>query len=253
MVYHSTPFPCLGRRKNFLLENFCYINDVGGDYYWGAHGRGDSQRSPYRYRGGGYLHRSSLQCLPLLLPRLAEAQRLYAYRCGWCRRRCRPDGRRAVVISDNRWASSQPRGCWLGASGSCRAASAGDCQSAAQPQCLSASQDTGDCQASAQPQCSSTSGPQDSGDCQPTALPRCSPASGAQTVPDAGTHGQPRSGPGGSAGPAGSDGCSDAVLYPVLPDAIAPSLATTPEFARRGTIWCHASEVMLSVSLVFKF
>ena len=138
-----------------------------------------------------------------------------------------------------------------GASGSCRAASAGDCQSAAQPQCPSASQDTGDCQASAQPQCSSTSGPQDSGDCQPTAQPDCSPASGAQTVSDAGASSQPRSGPGGSAAPGGSDG--DAVLYPALPDAIAPSLATTPEFARRGTTWCHASEVMLNVNLIFEF
>ena len=137
-----------------------------------------------------------------------------------------------------------------GASGSCRAASAGDCPSAAQPQCPS-SQDTGDCQASAQPQCSSTSGPQDPGDCQPTAQPDCSPASGAQTVSDAGASGQPRSGPGGSAVPGGSDG--DAVLYPALPDAIAPSLATTPEFARRGTTWCHASEVMLNVNLIFEF
>ncbi len=74
-----------------------------------------------------------------------------------------------------------------------------------------------------------------------------------EPVPDAGAHGQPRSGPGGSAVPAGSDGHGDAVLYPALPDAIAPSLATTPEFARRGTIWCHASEVMLIVILVFKF
>ncbi len=29
----------------------------------------------------------------------------------------------------------------------------------------------------------------------------------------------------------------------VLPDAIAPSLASTPEFARRNTSWCHAIEV----------
>jgi len=74
-----------------------------------------------------------------------------------------------------------------------------------------------------------------------------------EPVPDAGTHGQPRSGPGGSAGPAGSDGFGDAVLYPALPDAIAPSLATTPEFARRGTIWCHASEVILNVNLKLRF
>ena len=30
--------------------------------------------------------------------------------------------------------------------------------------------------------------------------------------------------------------------YPRLPDAIAPSLAATPEFARRNS-WCHAIEV----------
>jgi hypothetical protein len=29
----------------------------------------------------------------------------------------------------------------------------------------------------------------------------------------------------------------------VLPDAIAPSLASTPEFARRNTSWCHTIEV----------
>ncbi len=28
-----------------------------------------------------------------------------------------------------------------------------------------------------------------------------------------------------------------------LPDAIAPSLAATPDFARRNTSWCHAIEV----------
>jgi hypothetical protein len=31
--------------------------------------------------------------------------------------------------------------------------------------------------------------------------------------------------------------------YPSLPDAIAPSLASTPTFARRDTAWCHALEV----------
>jgi hypothetical protein len=74
-----------------------------------------------------------------------------------------------------------------------------------------------------------------------------------EPVPDAGAHGQPRSGPGGSEVPAGSDGQGDAVLYPALPDAIAPSLATTPEFARRGTIWCHAAEVILNVNLKLRF
>ena len=132
-----------------------------------------------------------------------------------------------------------------GASGPCRAASAGDCPSAAQPQCPSASQDTGDCQASAQPQCSSTSGPQESGDCLSAAQPHCSPASGTQ--PDSGSQGQTSGGTDAGAGPVrtGPDVKADPVIYPALPDAIAPSLATTPEFARRGTIWCHASEVRL--------
>ncbi len=31
--------------------------------------------------------------------------------------------------------------------------------------------------------------------------------------------------------------------YPSLPEAIAPSLASTPTFARRNTSWCHAVEV----------
>jgi hypothetical protein len=31
--------------------------------------------------------------------------------------------------------------------------------------------------------------------------------------------------------------------YPSLPEAIAPSLASTPTFARRNTSWCHAMEV----------
>jgi hypothetical protein len=34
-----------------------------------------------------------------------------------------------------------------------------------------------------------------------------------------------------------------ATLYPCLPGAIAPSLASTPEFARRNS-WCHAIEVL---------
>jgi hypothetical protein len=122
-----------------------------------------------------------------------------------------------------------------GASGSCRATSAGDCQSAAQPQCSSSSgpQESSDCQASAQPRYTPASGTTDTGDCQSSAQPPCA---------DASAPGQPRSDPGGSAVPAGSDG--DAAHYPALPDAIAPSLATTPEFARRGTVWCHASEVI---------
>ena len=49
--------------------------------------------------------------------------------------------------------------------------------------------------------------------------------------------------------PAADPGCRDAAhgspeqitCYPRLPDAIAPSLASTPEFARRNS-WCHATE-----------
>jgi hypothetical protein len=38
------------------------------------------------------------------------------------------------------------------------------------------------------------------------------------------------------------DGSGQTTVYPCLPDAIAPSLASTPEFARRNS-WCHAIEV----------
>ncbi len=38
------------------------------------------------------------------------------------------------------------------------------------------------------------------------------------------------------------DGSGQTSCYPRLPDAIAPSLASTPEFARRNS-WCHAIEV----------
>jgi hypothetical protein len=38
------------------------------------------------------------------------------------------------------------------------------------------------------------------------------------------------------------DGSGQTTRYPRLPDAIAPSLASTPEFARRNS-WCHAIEV----------
>jgi hypothetical protein len=66
-----------------------------------------------------------------------------------------------------------------------------------------------------------------------------------EPVPDVGAYGQIRSGPVTGTGPVGSgpDGHGDAGLYPALPDAIAPSLATTPDFAKSGTVWCHASEV----------
>jgi hypothetical protein len=68
-----------------------------------------------------------------------------------------------------------------------------------------------------------------------------------EPVPDSGSQGQTRGGTDAGAGPVrtGPDASADPVLYPALPDAIAPSLATTPEFARRGTIWCHASGVIL--------
>ncbi len=36
-----------------------------------------------------------------------------------------------------------------------------------------------------------------------------------------------------------------------LPEAIAPSLATTPEFARRNTSWCHAIEVRFILCTIF--
>jgi hypothetical protein len=35
--------------------------------------------------------------------------------------------------------------------------------------------------------------------------------------------------------------------YPSLPEAIAPSLASTPTFARRDTAWCHAHEVCIYI------
>ena len=74
LLWYTIAHPSLAwEEENFCLEKIVVYNDVGGDHHRGADGRGDSQRSPCRYRGGGHLHRSSLQCLPLLLPRLAEA------------------------------------------------------------------------------------------------------------------------------------------------------------------------------------
>ena len=40
-----------------------------------------------------------------------------------------------------------------------------------------------------------------------------------------------------------SSAAADATGVDHLPEAIAPSLAATPEFARRNTSWCHAIEV----------
>jgi hypothetical protein len=40
-----------------------------------------------------------------------------------------------------------------------------------------------------------------------------------------------------------SSAAADATNAGHLPEAIAPSLAATPEFARRNTSWCHAIEV----------
>jgi hypothetical protein len=37
--------------------------------------------------------------------------------------------------------------------------------------------------------------------------------------------------------------CRSCRCSPSLPEAIAPSLASTPTFARRDTSWCHALEV----------
>jgi hypothetical protein len=45
----------------------------------------------------------------------------------------------------------------------------------------------------------------------------------------------------GAASP--SCAAADATEADPLPDAIAPSLAATPDFARRNTSWCHAIEV----------
>ena len=42
------------------------------------------------------------------------------------------------------------------------------------------------------------------------------------------------------------DGSGQTSCYPRLPDAIAPSLASTPEFARRNS-WCHAIEVKIYI------
>ncbi len=39
--------------------------------------------------------------------------------------------------------------------------------------------------------------------------------------------------------------------YPNLPEAIAPSLASTPTFARRNTSWCHAVEVSVDTNPIF--
>ena len=41
--------------------------------------------------------------------------------------------------------------------------------------------------------------------------------------------------------------------YPNLPEAIAPSLASTPTFARRNTSWCHAMEVSVVFGSQFFF
>ena len=41
----------------------------------------------------------------------------------------------------------------------------------------------------------------------------------------------------------GEQGGQRCRCYPSLPEAIAPSLASTLTFARRDTSWCHALEV----------
>jgi len=43
----------------------------------------------------------------------------------------------------------------------------------------------------------------------------------------------------------GEQGGQRCRCYPSLPEAIAPSLASTPTFARRNTSWCHALEVKI--------
>jgi hypothetical protein len=111
LLWYTIAHPSLAwGEENFCLEKIVVYNDVGGDHYGGADGRGDRQCSPYRHRGGGHLHWCSLQRLPLLLPRLAVAERLYPYSYRWCRCCRRPHGCWAAVLSDDRWASTQPWG-----------------------------------------------------------------------------------------------------------------------------------------------
>jgi len=113
VVYHSTPFPCLGRRI-FCLEKIVIYNDVGGDHHGGADGRGDGQCPACRHRSGGHLHWCRLQCLSLLLPGVEAAQRLYACCHGRCRRCCWPHGCRPAVVCGDGRTSSQPWGCCTG-------------------------------------------------------------------------------------------------------------------------------------------
>ncbi len=59
--------------------------------------------------------------------------------------------------------------------------------------------------------------------------------------------------------PTADAGCRDAAhgspeqvtCYPRLLDAIAPSLASTPEFARRNS-WCHATEANNLLLIMYK-
>jgi hypothetical protein len=74
LLWYTIAHPSLAwEEENFCLEKIVVYNDVGGDHHGGADGRGDGQCPPCWHRSGSYLHRGSLQCLPLLLPRLAEA------------------------------------------------------------------------------------------------------------------------------------------------------------------------------------
>jgi hypothetical protein len=74
LLWYTIAHPSLAwEERNFLFRKNCFYNDVGGDYHWGANGRGDGQCPPCRHWGGGHLHWRSLQSLSLLLPRLAEA------------------------------------------------------------------------------------------------------------------------------------------------------------------------------------
>jgi hypothetical protein len=58
-------------------------------------------------------------------------------------------------------------------------------------------------------------------------------------VEDGGDNGQERS----ATAPVTPSSGASVVTEITLPDAIAPSLPATPEFARRDTSWCHAIEV----------
>ena len=111
LLWYTIAHPSLAWEEgNFLFRKIVVYNDVGGDHHRGAHGRRDGQCPSCWHWCGGHLHWGSLQCLPLLLPRLAAFERLHPYCHRWCRCRRRPHGGWTAVVSDDRWAPTQPRG-----------------------------------------------------------------------------------------------------------------------------------------------